>query len=45
MYATDSGECYHRRGCRYLSSSRIAMKLSHAKADGYRPCSVCDPPR
>ena len=31
-------------GCRYLSHSRIAMTLSHAKADGYRPCSVCDPP-
>ncbi len=45
VYVTDTGECYHRKGCRYLSSSRIAMKLSHAKADGYRPCSVCDPPR
>ncbi len=45
VYVTDTGECYHRKGCRYLSSSRIAMKLSHAKADGYRACSVCDPPR
>ena len=45
VYVTNTGECYHRKGCRYLSSSRIAMKLSHAKADGYRPCSVCDPPR
>jgi len=45
VYVTDTGECYHRKGCRYLSSSRIAMKLSSAKADGYRACSVCDPPR
>ena len=45
VYVTNTGECYHRKGCRYLSSSRIAMKLSHAKADGYRACSVCDPPR
>lgn len=45
VYVTDTGECYHRKGCRYLASSRIAMTLSHAKADGYRPCSVCDPPR
>ena len=45
VYVTATGECYHRKGCRYLASSRIAMKLSHAMADGYRPCSVCDPPR
>jgi competence protein ComEC len=45
VYVTATGECYHRKGCRYLASSRIAMTLSHAKADGYRPCSVCDPPR
>jgi competence protein ComEC len=45
VFVTETGECYHRKGCRYLSSSRIAMKLSHAKADGYRPCSMCDPPR
>lgn len=45
VYVTATGECYHLKGCRYLSSSRIAMKLAHARADGYRPCSVCDPPR
>ena len=44
VFATETGECYHRSGCRYLSHSRIAMTLAHAKADGYRPCSVCDPP-
>ncbi len=45
VYVTATGECYHRGNCRYLSSSRIAIKLVLAKDRGYRPCSVCDPPR
>ena len=45
VYVTATGECYHRSGCRYLSKSRIAIKLKDAKAQGYRPCSVCDPPQ
>ena len=45
VYVTATGECYHRSGCRYLSNSRIAIKLKDAKARGYRPCSVCDPPQ
>jgi competence protein ComEC len=44
VFVTETGDCYHRGGCRYLSHSRVAMTLTHAKADGYRPCSVCDPP-
>jgi beta-lactamase superfamily II metal-dependent hydrolase len=44
VYITDTGECYHRAGCRYLSKSKIAIRLSKAKAEGYRPCSVCKPP-
>lgn len=45
VYVTATGEKYHRAGCRYLSSSSIAMTLSAAKAAGYTPCSVCDPPQ
>ena len=45
VYITATGECYHRSGCRYLSKSRIAIKLKDAKARGYRPCGVCDPPQ
>ena len=45
VYVTATGECYHRAGCRYLSHSKIAISLKEAKAEGYRPCSVCDPPR
>ena len=40
-----SGDKYHRGSCSYLSSSRIAISLSNAKARGYTACSVCDPPR
>jgi competence protein ComEC len=45
VYVTRTGECYHVKGCRYLKSSCIAITLKKAKAEGYRPCSVCDPPR
>ena len=45
VYITETGECYHRAGCRYLSHSKIPISLKDAKAQGYRPCSVCDPPR
>jgi len=45
VYITETGECYHRAGCRYLSHSKIPIALKAAKAQGYRPCSVCDPPQ
>jgi len=43
VYVTRTGECYHRSGCRYLSSSRIPITLREAR-EKYRPCSVCKPP-
>ena len=43
-YITNTGEKYHRDGCRYLSSSKIPITLSEACSKGYSPCSVCDPP-
>ena len=45
VYITDSGEKYHRDGCRYLAKSKIKTTLAKAKAAGCEPCSVCDPPR
>jgi competence protein ComEC len=45
VYITATGSCYHRLGCRYLSKSCIPITLAKAKAEGYRPCSVCDPPQ
>ncbi|WKV08158.1 ComEC/Rec2 family competence protein [Thermoanaerobacterium sp. CMT5567-10] len=45
VYITATGKKYHRDGCRYLSKSKIPISLSQAKAEGYTPCSVCDPPQ
>jgi hypothetical protein len=45
VYVTKTGEKYHRSGCRCMSSSKIALSLGDAKARGYTPCGVCDPPR
>ena len=44
VYITETGECYHRGDCRYLSHSKIPISLKDAEARGYRPCSVCKPP-
>lgn len=44
VYVTNTGKKYHRAGCRYLSKSQIPISLSDAKADGYGPCSKCNPP-
>lgn len=44
VYITDYGSKYHRQGCQYLWDSSNAVTLSNAKAWGYAPCSVCDPP-
>lgn len=44
VYITDTGECYHSYGCQYLKKSCIAISLSDAVNQGYRPCSRCNPP-
>ena len=45
VYITATGECYHLKGCRDLAHSCIPIKLKDAEAQGYRACSVCNPPR
>ena len=45
VYVTNTGEKYHSAGCSYLRKSQIAISLSDAKAQGYSPCSRCNPPR
>jgi len=45
VYTTKTGAKYHRVGCRYLSKSKIPISLKGAKARGYMPCSVCNPPQ
>lgn len=44
VYATRTGQCYHRGSCSYLRRSKIPMPLSEAKVR-YRPCSRCRPPQ
>ena len=44
VYVTDTGEKYHRHGCRYLARSSIPILLE-AAAGRFEPCSVCRPPR
>ena len=44
VYVTRTGTKYHRDGCRYLSQSKIPIKLSEAKRRGLTACSVCRPP-
>ena len=43
VYITRTGTKYHRLGCRYLSKSCIPISRSAAIAEGYTPCSVCNP--
>lgn len=45
VYITRTGSKYHRLGCRYLSKSCIPISLEDAKARGYAPCKVCNPPQ
>jgi hypothetical protein len=43
VYITRTGAKYHRGDCRYLSQSKIPIKISVAIANGYEPCKVCRP--
>ena len=45
VYITKTGEKYHTAGCSYLARSKIPISLKDAKAQGYTPCSRCNPPR
>ena len=45
VYATKTGQKYHRATCRYLVKSKISISLKDAKARGLTACSVCKPPR
>lgn len=43
VYATKSGTKYHADGCKFLSKSKVPMKLKDA-VKKYTPCSICNPP-
>jgi len=44
VYVTETRDKYHRVGCATLRKSRQGMSLKDAKAEGYTPCSKCNPP-
>lgn len=41
VYRTPSGNCYHRKSCRYVKSNATALTVSEAKRSGLRACKVC----
>lgn len=43
VYITETGAKYHRAGCQYLRKSKIGISKDDAIAQGYTPCSKCDP--
>ena len=45
VYITDSGKKYHTDGCSSLTKSKVPIELEKAKAQGYTPCSKCNPPQ
>lgn len=47
VVVTRTGEKYHTSGCQYVrgKTNTRTIPLSQAKAEGYTPCKVCDPPQ
>lgn len=43
VYVTNTGSKYHRDGCSYLRQSKIPISKNDAVAQGYTPCSRCNP--
>ena len=43
VYITETGKKYHSGGCRHVKKSKIAIDIDDARAQGYEPCSVCNP--
>ncbi len=43
VYITNTGNKYHRDGCSYLRKSQKSIDKNSAIAQGYTPCSRCNP--
>lgn len=41
VYLTNSGNCYHYDGCRYLKSKAVQLTLGEAQRRGIPGCSYC----
>lgn len=46
VYVTPKGGKYHLSDCRYVKgrTDTTAYTVAEAKAKGYQPCKVCNPP-
>lgn len=44
VYITKTGTKYHVATCGTLKQSKIEITLEEAKAQGYEPCKLCNPP-
>ena len=42
-YVTKTGKKFHKKSCRFIQDSGIAIELEDAIAKGYAPCGVCKP--
>lgn len=45
VYVTKTGKKYHNENCSHLRRSKRAILLSDTVAQGYTPCSRCNPAR
>lgn len=45
VYVTAHGTKYHRADCRFVRQGALARTLAEARARGYSPCAVCQPPQ
>lgn len=41
VYITNFGSKYHKKGCKYLTSSAVKTTVKKAKDAGYEPCGSC----
>lgn len=41
VYVTKVGKRYHKDGCRYLTKSKIPLKIDIAEKKAYTPCKKC----
>ncbi len=42
-YVTETGKKFHKKSCRFIQDSGIAIELKDAISKGYAPCGVCKP--
>jgi len=43
VYIADTGETYHRAGCRYVAYHVIPITRAEAESRGFTPCPMCKP--